>query len=100
MAKQAKDQSPASAKVAWVKQLPNGGGAWGSGIINTVASMESDLDPLIEKLDELDRAVKARESILSDAVKRAAREAKGLFNEEQIAKAMKPLTPTDPGDKR
>ncbi len=82
-----KDDVAASSKVAWVEALPEGGGAWGRGIVSTVAAMEEDLQPLLEQRNELDRAVKARESILNDAVKRANREAKGLFNDGQISVA-------------
>lgn len=84
-----KNAKPATEQVAWINELPEKGGAWGRSIIQTVDAMEGDLSPMRDEFEVLSEKIVAREAIVKDAVKRADREAKGLFNDRQIAAAKK-----------
>jgi hypothetical protein len=74
-------------QIAWVDKLPES--AWGRGITQTVRELDKELEPLRAQFEELSEKIAARESIIKDAIKRAEREAKGLFSDNQIADAKK-----------
>lgn len=80
---------PATEQIKWLDHLPEQGGAWGRSIVQTVEAMESELTPVRKQLEDLSEQLVVREGIVKDAIKRAEKEAKGLFNDKQVAAAKK-----------
>lgn len=83
-----------SATSAWVKQLPQEGGAWGQGIIgtidacqNNVLAYDAQIADLKEKIKQIETAKKAQVKLQRDTAKRAEKEAEALFANSQIARA-------------
>lgn len=80
--------------VSWIDGLPDKGGAWGKGIIDTVMSFEKEAeeaDAQIAKLDEQIKAAKdkaaQRRTMALQAARRASREAGKLYSAEDLKKA-------------
>lgn len=79
--------------IAWVERLPDGGGAWGKGIVETVATMEAEAEKLEEVAAEAAEKAKARRRLAAQTAKRAEKEAPAIFSAKQIAMAQaEPLT--------
>lgn len=84
-----KSSKSALEQIAWVTKLPEKGGGWGRALVSTVTEMEKEAEPLRKEFEDLSERLAVREGIVKDAIKRAEREVKGLFNERQVAEAKK-----------
>lgn len=98
-----KVEKPSSLEgLAWIQNLPDGGGSWGKGIIETVTGFEVEAMEADEEIGKLNEQIKTlreksnkRRLMAQQAAGRAEREAKNLFTEAQIAQA-KPAPAPDP----
>jgi len=81
--------------ITWIEKLPDGGGAWGKGIVETVMTFESEASTLDTEIVSLVAQVQAlkdraaqRRSMALQAARRASREAPKLFEAEVLAKVL------------
>lgn len=84
-------------QVEWVGRLPNEGGEWGKGIVNTVRERQSVMDGLQSDIERLDAEkhekvlqIAQQKKLLRATVKRAESECTMLFADAQIAEAKEP----------
>lgn len=79
--------------IAWVERLPDAGGAWGKGLVETVATMEAEAEKLEQVAAEATEKAKARRRLAVQTAKRASKEAGALFSTKVIMAAQtEPLT--------
>ena len=74
-------------QLAWINNLPEGGGSWGLGITATVEAFEEELVRLEAQKVAIDIQIKARKKLAKAAVRRASKEAPQLFGEKVVSKA-------------
>lgn len=82
-------QSPMES-IAWVERLPDGGGAWGKGIVETVMTLDAEAEELEKVANDAAEKAKARRRLASQTAKRAEKEAPSLFSAKQIESAKTP----------
>ncbi len=73
--------------IAWLERLPDGGGAWGKGLVETVATLEAEAEGLEKAANEAALKAKARRRLAAQTAKRADREAATLFPGTTITRA-------------
>jgi hypothetical protein len=74
-------------QLAWIGKLPEGGGSWGFGIVETAKSIEAEVVRLEEQDDTITGHIAARKKLLRQTVKRADKEAPLLHTSDQIESA-------------
>ena len=81
-------------KVDWVENLPDNGGAWGKGVIETCMALEAEIETLEAKrqeveasLREFDSQIKVRKKLLRQQGRRAEKEAVMLYGESVVKDA-------------
>ena len=85
-------------QVQWVKKLPDGGGNWGTYIVDMAEGLHDDAVEVDRKRDELNQESKNIRRVLRSIPKRAVKEAKLLFGDEAVDEAMKSVN-VDQGKK-
>jgi hypothetical protein len=80
--------------VAWVKKLPNEGGAWGQGVVGTIiecdqkiAQIDDQMKALSVQMDQFKAAKKDQVKLQRSTAKRAEKEASTLYANSQIQSA-------------
>lgn len=81
------ENQSAREQLAWINNLPEGGGSWGLGITATVEAFEDELVRLEAQKATIDAQIKARKKLVKAAVKRASKEAPSLYTQEVVDKA-------------
>jgi hypothetical protein len=91
--------------VGWIEKLPEQGGTWGKGIIDTVMAFEAEAGATDTEVDKLEAQVKAlkdkaaqRRSMALQAARRAEREATKLYDAAIIAKVKPAEQPSEPAN--
>jgi hypothetical protein len=74
--------------IAWIERLPDDGGVWGKGLIETVATLEMEADHLEKVAAEATEKAIARRRLARQTAKRAQKEAPSLFSQAQIERAV------------
>lgn len=77
----------ATEQLAWISSLPEEGGAWGLGIVETAKSIEGEMARLEAQETTIKEQIKARKKLLSQTVKRAEKEAPLLYPPDVVTKA-------------
>ncbi|MCZ2109741.1 MAG: hypothetical protein LC118_09265 [Dehalococcoidia bacterium] len=80
--------------VSWIDGLPDKGGPWGKGIIDTVMSFEKEAEEADSQIAKLEEQVKAmkdraaqRRTMAIQTARRAGREAQKLYGADDLKKA-------------
>lgn len=81
-------------RLAWVRNLPDSGGAWGQGILGTAESVSSEVTELEQQRAVIVEKIKDRTSLLRTLPGRADREVLLMFSNEAV-QAAKPFEPGD-----
>lgn len=81
-------------EVSWIERLPEKGGTWGKGIVDTVSGLMDEADKADAEAAEFEKVAKeardkatARRTLADQTARRAAREAPKLFTVEALARA-------------
>lgn len=81
------EKKSAADMISWIHKLPEAGGAWGKGIIDTIDQLEVEAMGADEEIVALEAQVKSlkdkaaqRRSMAMQTARRAAREAPKLFD--------------------
>ena len=77
----------ATDQLAWINHLPEEGGAWGLGIVETAKSIEAEMVRLEEQEAIIKDQIKARKKLLKQTVRRAEKEAPLLYPASVVEKA-------------
>lgn len=70
--------------ISWVKNLPNGGQAWGQGIVATVEALDAEIADIEAQQQALLEKLRDRRKLRNATAKRADREAPSLFEVADI----------------
>ena len=76
-----------AAEVDWITRLPNEGGEWGKGIVNTVLAAQSSKEVMEAQRAELTRQINDHKRLLRATLARADKECTMLFANSAIAAA-------------
>jgi hypothetical protein len=90
MPKQKQPETPVQSaydSLSWINHLPEEGGAWGIGLIETVKSSEEDIGSMQAEIETIKVRMKARQKLIRQCQRRAEKEAPLIFTPEQISVA-------------
>jgi hypothetical protein len=76
-----------AAEVQWITRLPNGGGEWGAGIVNTVRAAQATKEEMEGQRAELTRKINDYKRLLRATLTRAEKESTMLFPNTAIVAA-------------
>lgn len=83
--------------VSWIEGLPDAGGSWGKGIVETVTAFETEAEAADKEAARLDGEARVakdkaaqRRSMAQQAARRAQKEAVKLYTEEVLTSASFP----------
>lgn len=77
----------ATEQLAWINRLPEEGGAWGLGIVETAKSIEDEMVRLEAQEKTIKDQIKARKKLLKATIRRAEKEAPLLFPADVVETA-------------
>jgi len=78
-------------KVEWVKRLPDNGGLWGKGLIETAQAVADEIFHLEKKKAEIEEQIRKRLRVMRAMPARAEREAPLLYSDFEVEKAHTPV---------
>ena len=74
-------------RIAWVKNLPDGGGSWGQGLTGTAEAVAREVADLEKTKANLEGEIRKRLRVMRALPGRAEREAPLMYEEPVVAKA-------------
>jgi len=74
-------------RMEWIARLPEGGGAWGNGLLETARSVAQEIVELEDLRSSLGEKIKKRAKVLRALPARADRESELMFSPEEISAA-------------
>ncbi len=76
-------------KLEWVKKLPEEGGSWGKGLVETAQAVADEVFELEKNKIAIEEQIRKRLRVMRAMPARAEREAPLMFSDQEVEEAQK-----------